>query len=178
MRTLFIHPYDPTTDFCNEIYDQYRGMDNVGIIETNNISSSALRSQIREYDRIVFIGHGCEYGLMDRSLKRLLISSSDLQFFRDKEVVCIWCNANIFAEKYNLNAFATGMFISEPSEAVHYHIPFDDNLINESNSLFCRVLSGCIFDNVQTIRETVDKEYRSTSNPIVQFNRECMGFEN
>ena len=119
MRTLFIHPYDPTTDFCNEIYDQYRGMDNVGIIETNNISSSALRSQIREYDRIVFIGHGCEYGLMDRSLKRLLISSSDLQFFRDKEVVCIWCNANIFAEKYNLNAFATGMFISEPSEAVH-----------------------------------------------------------
>jgi hypothetical protein len=37
---------------------------------------------------------------------------------RDKIGVYIWCNANVFVEKYGLKGFYTGMIISEYEESV------------------------------------------------------------
>lgn len=178
MRTLFIHPTDPTTAFCSIIYQDYLQWDNVTLITGNHISSRVIREALQPHDRIVFIGHGTELGLLDMRYDwRYLITSADLQFFRDKEVICFWCNANIFAEKYGLNAFATGMFVSELREARAYNLPEDQSLIDYSNTLMCNILSRCIFDPIDQIRDTVCRGYVSTNNPIIAFNRECMGFE-
>lgn len=178
MKTLFIHPTDPTTAFCNAIYEDYKNNDDVTVINGTRIPSSTIKEAIKTHDRIVFIGHGTEYGLLDKTDWRYVITSNDLQLFRDKTVICIWCNANVFAERYNLNAFATGMFVSETGEASWYNLPPDQKLIDESNELFCRILSRCVFDDPKDISVVIEKGYRSNTNPIIKFNRESMGFDN
>ena len=177
MRTLFIHPTDPSTDFCKSVYEDYVNCDDVTIITGTRIPSSTIKEALKTHDRIVFLGHGTEYGLLDKSDWRYVITSNDLQLFRDKTVICIWCNANVFAERYDLNAFATGMFISEPDEADWYNLPPDQKLIDESNELFCRILSRCIFDDPKDIRMIIEHSYKG-NNPIIKFNRESMGFGN
>ena len=178
MRTLFIHPTDQSTTFGELVYNPYRGMDDVTILTGRNISSRVIKEALMNNDRIVFIGHGTEYGLLDMvGNARYVITSRQLQFFRDKEVICFWCNANIFADRYNLNAFSTGMFVSELSEARYYQLPEDQELIDASNTLFCNILSRCIFDNVNVIRENIEREYVDRNNQIICFNRQCMGFD-
>jgi len=176
MRTLFIHPSDPSTDFCRIVFDDYRDRDDVTIIEGVRIPSSQIKEALKTHDRIVFCGHGTELGLLDMIGNRYVITSDELQMFRDKPVICYWCNANVFAEKYDLNAFATGMFVSEIKEARWYNLPLDQNLIDNSNELFCRILSRCVFDDPQVIRKTIERGYVG-NNPIIQFNRQCMGFD-
>ena len=176
MKTLFIHPADPSTRFCEIIYKDYQDMDDVTIITGSRTPSSIIKEELKKNDRIVFIGHGTETGLLDIYGNRYTITSEDLQLFRDKPVICYWCNANIFAEKYDLNAFATGMFVSELKEAKWYNLPLDQNLIDNSNELFCRILSRCVFDDPKTIRSVIERGYVG-DNPIIKFNRQCMGFE-
>lgn len=178
MRTLFIHPTDPTTAFCSAIYQDYLQMDDVTLITGNHISSRVVMESLQSHDRIVFLGHGTEIGLLDMRYDwRYIITSAEVQFFRDKEVICFWCNANIFAEKYDLNAFATGMFVSELREAIMYNLPEDQNLIDQSNTLMCNILRDNIFDTPQHIRDAVNRRYVSIDNPIISFNRECMWFD-
>lgn len=176
MRTLFIHPTDPSTDFCRIVYEDYRNQEDVTIIEGTCIPSTRIKEALKTHDRIVFCGHGTEAGLLDIPGKRYVITSEELQLFRNKPVICYWCNANIFVEKYNLNAFATGMFVSEIKEAGWYNLPLDQNLIDNSNELFCRILSRCVFDDPQDIRRTIERGYVG-DNPIIRFNRQCMGFD-
>ena len=177
MRTLFIPPTDPSTAFGSIIYQHYLQRDNVTLITGNHILRKDIGAALQSHDRIVFIGHGTELGFGDMKACRYLITSADLQILRNKEVICIWCNANIFAEKYDLNAFATGMFVSEIQEVKTYNLPEDQNLIDYSNTLMCNILSRCIFDPIEEIKSAVYKEYVSETNPIIHFNRECMGFE-
>lgn len=177
MRTLFIHPTDPSTKFAEIVYNNHLTMDDVTVLTGTRISHAVIRKELQSHDRIVFIGHGTEFGLLDMVGMRYVITSDDIQFFRDKPVICFWCNANIFAEKYNLNAFATGMFVSEVKEASWYHLPEEQDLIDASNTLMCNILSRCAFDNPNDIRNIVEKEYVDVNNPIICFNRQCMGFE-
>ena len=177
MKTLFIHPTDPSTDFCTIVFDKYRDNPDVTIIEGTAIPHTKIKEGLKANDRIVFLGHGNEYGLLDMIALRHVVTSEDLTMFRDKEVICYWCNANIFAEKYNLNAFSTGMFVSEIKEAEYYNLPTDQNLIDNSNTLFCTILSECVFDSLDVIRNRIYNEYVDKDNPIICFNRECMGFE-
>ena len=178
MRILFVHPTDPSTAFGSIIYQDYLQWDDVTLITGNSISRKDIREAIQSHDRIVFIGHGTELGFCDMKSWRYLITLEDLQFLRNKEVICFWCNANIFAEKCDLNAFATGMFVSELQEAKTYNLPEDQNLIDYSNTLMCNILSRCIFDPIEEIKSVVYRGYVSEINPIIHFNRECMGFKN
>ena len=177
MRTLFIHPTDPSTEFGEIIYEDYRNRDDVTIITGIRIPNTVIKEALRNHDRIVFIGHGTEYGMLDILANRYIITPNHLQFFRNKPVICFWCNANIFAEKYDLNAFATGMFVSEIDEAIQYNLPADQNLIDESNIMFNKIMSRCVFDDPRDIRTIIERGYRSETNPIIRFNRQCMGFD-
>ena len=69
------------------------------------------------------------------------------------------------------------MFVSEKSEAEWYRLSTDQKLIDESNELFCRILSRCVFDDPKDIRSIIELGYKSDTNPIIKFNRVCMGFE-
>ena len=177
MRTLFLHPTDPSTEFLNIVYADYVNNEDTTIIEGTRISSHSIRAALADADRIVFLGHGTECGLLDMIGNRYVITSEYLQFFRDKPVICFWCNANIFAEKYNLNAFATGMFVSELKEAEWYNLPLDQTLIDASNTLMCNIISRCVFDSPEDIRNVVERGYVDVNNPIICFNRQCMGFD-
>lgn len=165
MKTLVIHPKDPTTDFLCDIYS-----DKNWTIINKHISKSDLRKQINSHDRIVMLGHGSEHGLFDLYNKRFVIDSKWVDMLRKKECVCIWCNANIFFEKYKLTGFYTGMIVSEIMEAYLYSLPTDIDLIEESNKLFATSIKESIDTN--NILENAKNRYDTDKNLIIDFNKD------
>lgn len=170
MKTLVIHPKDPSTDFLCEIYS-----DKDWTIVNSHKSKSQLKGLIKSHDRIVMLGHGSEDGLFDLLNKRLVIDSTWVQMLREKLCVSIWCNANVFFEKYKLKGFYTGMIISEIDEAYSNSVSFGDNMIIESNKLFSTSIKESI-DTDDFLTNTKLK-YDLDNNAIVDFNKNKL-FEN
>ena len=161
MKTLVIHPKDTTTDFLSEIYS-----DKDWTVITTNPTKKHLIQQIKEHDRIVFLGHGTEKGLL--GFGRLVIDSDLVYLLREKQCVCIWCNSDQFVEKYGLKGFYTGMIISEYEEAIMYCIPSDSHWISESNTDFALAIKNSIdsddmLNNAKTLYEG--------NSAVVEFNR-------
>ena len=140
MNTLVIHPNDNSTLFLNRIYNN---LENIDLI-TTTISSSAISDAIRYHDRIYLLGHGTEYGLLSSNFDRFIINSKHVQFLRDKEVIGIWCNADLFAEKYNLHGLFSGMVISELHESISCGIRSNEDEINTENNRFAENLRYCL----------------------------------
>ncbi len=169
---LVIHPKDKTTEFLCEIYKNI----DCEVISNGNYSSSLLRRKIKEHDKIVFLGHGTENGLLRTPIDgSLLISSKFVQFLRGKECVYIWCNADQFVKKYGLSGFATRMIISEPDEALMLSVPFTMETILQSNLLFAKAIAPNILKNKQTILTEFYQNYRVENNSVVLFNK-CNAF--
>jgi len=162
MKTLVIHPFDVTTGFLSVIYD---GKKDWTVIDTN-VSSKFLKEQIKNHNRIIMLGHGTEDGLM--GYNRFVIDSSFVYLLRDKECVCIWCNADEFVKKYNLNGFYTGMIVSEYDEALLYCIQASSQQIYNSNILFADAVKKSIdeADMLKSMKLLYDDE-----NPIIEFNK-------
>lgn len=59
---------------------------------------------------------------------------------KEKEVVCVWCNADVFVEKYQLMGIYTGMIISEEYEATYEGVLAEQKDINLSNATFGRAM--------------------------------------
>ena len=161
MKTLVIHPKDPTTDFLIEIY---RGKDWT-LINTKT-SEEFLREQIIMHDRIVMLGHGSESGLY--GFGEMTINSSCVDLLIDKYCVCIWCNADLFVQEHGLKGFYTGMIISETLEAWVCDVPADSNTINESNISFASAIKHAIDD--ENMLEKAKSLYAGNSE-VVQYNR-------
>jgi len=161
MKTLVIHPLDNSTLFLSEIYND-KDWD---VIDTN-VSKKILKEEIKNHDRIIMLGHGTEHGLI--GFNHLIIDSTYVYLLRQKECICIWCNANIFVEKYKLKGFYTGMIISECEEALDYCINANQQEINESNQLFSLALKNSI-DNVDFLNE-VKQFYTNKNNKVINFN--------
>lgn len=169
MKTLIIHPTDITTKFLNVIYS---GKD--WTVITENVSKSYLKSQIREHDRIVMLGHGTEKGLI--GFGRFIIDSSWVWLLRTKECVCIWCNADKFVEEYGLRGFYTGMIISEVEEAEMYSLWMSTmKNIEDSNILFSESVKNSI--DSTSMLEDMKKSYHSDDNPIIRFNQDNLYYK-
>lgn len=164
-NTLVIHPKDNTTDFLCDIY-----MGKDWTIVNKLISKSELRRLIKTHDRIIMLGHGSEYGLFDLANDRFVIDSRWVDMLRKKECVCIWCNANVFFEKYGLKGFYTGMIVSEIMEAYLYSLPTDIDLIEESNKLFATSIKESIDTN--NMLENAKNKYDASKNLIIDFNKD------
>lgn len=164
-RTLVIHPSDWTTDFLKPIYE---GKDWTVINEP--VSKKDLIHEIKSHDRIIMLGHGTEYGLIGYH-GTTLIDSSWLYLLRDKDLVGIWCNADVFFDKYNLSGLYTGMFVSEFQEAEMFiDQDYKFHEITTSNELFSKVVGEHIDEhNVVT---KIYENYKSETNPIIQYNNE------
>ena len=119
MKTLVIHPEDYTTRFLTVIHE---GHDDWTVI-THDVSHKVLKEQIKKHDRIIMLGHGTGWGLLGHG--RFVIDSSLVYLLREKDCVCIWCNANDFVEQYGLKGFYTGMIISEMDEAYMCNVKVD-----------------------------------------------------
>lgn len=113
---LIIHPQDPSTAFLKVLYPSEEN-----IILDERSSNSVIKKALQENDRIMILGHGCETGLFapfgNQQFGRLILGPSHVQFLRNKQIIGIWCNANMFAMKYDLTGLFSGMVISEVSEA-------------------------------------------------------------
>lgn len=167
MKTLVIHPLDNTTEFLSKIYK-----DKDWSIIRHNVSKKDLKSAIKEHDRIIMLGHGLPQGLL--GFNRFIIDSKIVYLLREKDCVCIWCNANDFVKKYGLNGFNTGMFISEIDESFHYNVMTNYEQIKHSNELFAELISKHIdSDNVV---ELVKDGYKP-NNSLMTYNRERFFYE-
>lgn len=181
METLIIHPYDATTDFlCNS----YKDLDNVTVVRDCMISKSKLRRLLQLHQNIVLMGHGCYDGLIcsNKPIKnnttplfgRLLIDSSLVEFIRNKNCLGIWCHAKTFFQKYNINGFATGMFVSDLDECIDYSLPLSITSVEESNNCLSECIKEALIswqNNIFNIDDIFYENFRKLNmNKIAMFN--------
>lgn len=164
MKTLVIHPDDRTTDFLKQIYEgrdftvenRHKGRD--------EYSKKEFIQQLKDHDRIIMMGHGYPGGLF-----MSFVDPTVVYLLREKDCVCIWCNADQFVNKYGLKGFYTGMFISEVSEAAWYQIKTDQDAIDHSNELFTDLVTEHIDD--PNIHTEVKEGYFGNC-PVINFNND------
>ena len=147
----------------------YKDLENTDII-TTTVSNSIIRNAIISHDKIYLLGHGTEYGLLSSNFDRFIINSKHVQFLRDKEIIGIWCNADVFAEKYNLHGLFSGMVISELNESIACGVISNEDEINTENDIFAKNLRYCL-DNF-TLND-IPKKFSSlnkTNTELTNFN--------
>lgn len=163
IRTLVIHPQDYSTDFLIPIYgDRYT-------VITSNPGKRILKKLIKEHDRIIMMGHGCEKGLFDSNFDTV-IDSNFVYLLREKLCIGIWCNADVFFQKYKLKGLYTGMMISESNEAYMFNVNHTYGDIDVSNNKFSQTMSNHIKNDNYDV-ESIKTEYGKIENHIVDFNK-------
>jgi hypothetical protein len=144
-KTLVIHPDDRSTDFLKDIYVG-KGWD----VINEPIKRRQLVNRIKEYDRIIMLGHGSPNGLfnIDATVRYnspiYLIDSDLVWLLSQKECIGVWCHANAFFDRYGLGPFATGMVISEVGEAKYYNKIVTQDEVDNSNMLIAKAFKECI----------------------------------
>jgi hypothetical protein len=162
MKTLVIHPKDHTTDFLTPVWEENHEWT---VVRSNSVSKSELRRQIKQHDRIVCMGHGCEEGLFRvGKYNSLMIDSTFVQLLREKDCVFVWCNSDVFFRRYGLRGFFTGMIISEAEEALYCCVPFSLNDIKNANEKLAEVLKEAIHHDSRTMYHIVKDSYIPESN--------------
>ena len=172
MLVIHIISTDDTNDFSG-IYD--------GIYATiliNPTKSECKKAIINEKERIIFIGHGTEWGLLNQRLDGFIVGSDMVQFLRGKDIIGIWCNASGFADRYDLTGFFTSMFISNTNELVYCGFDMFDNCdeeIERQNKLFASRINQLLTSNTPS-KEWAMKLYNSLENEerFVLYNYEAM----
>lgn len=181
MKTLIIHPKDPSTSFLDIVY---KDIPNKTLV-TGGLDKQEVAQLIKEHDRIMMMGHGSPGGLFsvgqftDSTSKygryaSYIIDHTMVPLLQEKEhSVFIWCNADQFVQSYDLRGFYSGMFISEVGEAVYCGLPgTKQDIVDESNYGFVNILSGYINEDTETIYKNVKEEYGliAEQNPVALYN--------
>jgi len=173
MTNLIIHPTDRSTDFLKPIY--------VNITDATILHSGVNKAQIAklisEHDRIIMLGHGSIHGLFSIGQfdgeNGYVIDSTMIPLLLEKECISIWCNADQFMNKHELNGFYSGMFISEVSEATYCGLPgMDQKTVTASNDYFAELLGEVINEPLSVIYEHVMNNYELIieDNTVAKYN--------
>ena len=172
MLVIHIISTEDTRDFSG-IYD---GLDATILI--NPTASECKRAIIDETDKIVLIGHGTEYGLLNQRLDGYIIDYQMVQFLRNKNIIGIWCNASNFANRYDLTGFFTSMFISNVQELIDCGFQTFDNcdeIIRMQNQIFASRINQLLSTHTPSrdwatiLFDSLDNEER-----FVYYNYEAM----
>lgn len=178
MKTLIIHPTDPSTTFLDIVY---KDVPNQTLV-TGGISKQEVAKLIEEHDRVMMMGHGSPGGLFavgqftddSRRYASYIIDESMVPLLREKEhSVFIWCNADQFVQRFDLKGFYSGMFISEVGEAVYCGLPgTQQDEVDESNYGFVNILSEHINEDTVDIYYKVREKYGliAEENPVALYN--------
>jgi hypothetical protein len=173
MKNLVIHPTDSSTDFLSPIYANITD----ATIMNSGIGRGQLAQAISEHERIIMMGHGSPFGLFSVgrfiSPNGYVIDSTMVPLLRDKECIAIWCNADQFMNKHQLNGFYSGMFISEVGEAHYCGLPGTlQETVNTSNHYFAQLLGEVINEPLSVIYEHVKENYGllNEDNPVANYN--------
>ena len=98
----------------------YEGMENVTLFDSWEQREEILDAiaAAPKDEPILLLGHGTPRGLLDMRYGTL-IGDADAALLKDRpNLVGIWCYASSYAYKHGLKGFFSGMFISEPREAL------------------------------------------------------------
>lgn len=158
----------------------YKGLDkNTNTIVINPTIRQLKKLIKNETDKIVFIGHGTEYGLLNQRLDGYILDSSFVQILRDKTIIGIWCYASNFADRYNLNGFFTSMFISNSFELLDCGFKLFENCDNEikkQNKLFSERINELLLTNIHTNEWSTRLNNMLTENEhkFVRYNYEAI----
>jgi hypothetical protein len=176
-KILVIHPDDRSTDFLKPIYGK---LPNITVI-TGGISYMDIRQLIKEHDIVIAMGHGSLYGLFSMgkfpNSGGYIIDNMMIDLLSEKNNnVYIWCNADMFVDRYKLNGIYSGMFISEVNESIYCGIPSTQEQINESNNIFAKVLGEqlLIESSLERVYDNTSQAYRllSESNQVAKYNQQ------
>ena len=178
MKTLIIHPEDRSTDFLKVIYANI-----IATIVTKGITKKELKNMIKDYDRIIMMGHGSPHGLFSvgrfSKTNGYIIDESFVNLLKKKENIFIWCYASDFVRNNKLNGFSTGMFISEVGEAsacgVHINgFNVSQDVVDASNDTFANLLNKSLDKNLKGIYEDIMRDYGVLieSNPVAKYNHD------
>ncbi len=176
MKSLIIHTQDPSTSFLSQIYAP---LTNKTLVK-GGITKSELLKLIKCYDRVIMLGHGSPYGLLNRGqfpdAGLYIIDDSMILSLKNKiNSVFIWCNADQFVQRHGLTGLNCGMFISKAGEAEYYGFDnMDWDLVDQSNKKFVSVVSQYINEPLDVLYKKLVHEYGllARSNPIARFNLE------
>lgn len=163
LKTLVIHPTDPSTDFLNLIY-----VDLECTVIRENVDDFQLQNLIKTHDRIIMLGHGFHMGLFGHG--RIFINSSHVELLKDKKLVGIWCFANNFFEANGLLGIYSDMIISEMEEAMAFGVDCTYDEINQSNFQFALAVRDSIIADFPV--QTFKSKYRSNENPVIHWNQD------
>jgi hypothetical protein len=165
-----------STEDTNDFTGIYEGLDATILI--NPTSSECKRAIINEQDRIVLIGHGTEWGLLNQRLDGFIVGSDMVQFLRGKDIIGIWCYAGNFACRYDLTGFFTSMFISNRQELIDNMpiVDYSDEEIMRENRRFATRINELLHSQTPSSewQEILQSELSQTSPEFVFFNYEAM----
>jgi len=168
---LVIHMDDRSTDFLKVIY---RGV--AATVVTHPLPSSVINNLIDNHDQIIMLGHGCSKGLFsfyDRVVDsgNLIISNRNVEALRKKpNSIFIWCHASTFFREHDLYGFSTGMFVSEPGEAIYLNLDPNEEIINNSNDLFAELVGKYLDEEPEQLYRKVYALY-NLPGEVVEYNR-------
>ncbi|MCJ7448973.1 MAG: hypothetical protein MUO72_14910 [Bacteroidales bacterium] len=176
MKNLIIHPGDQTTDF---LIPMYANLKNKTVVK-GGITKLELRELIVSYDRVLMLGHGSPYGLLNPDQfpdagSYIIDNSMVLPLMNKSNSIYIWCFASKFVHQHELSGLCTGMFISEVREANSYCFDnIDENLIDQSNERFSWIVSKYLSQPIEILYQKLLYEYEllARTNPIARFNLE------
>jgi len=161
MKTLVIHPYDPTTEFLSVIYSEHEDWN----VIKSDIGVDRLKSEIKCHDRIIMLGHGNSLGLGVNS--KYIIDKNFVPILKKKECVCIWCDADVFTEANGINGLCTGMIISDIDESYLFCVSSTIEEIEFSNKLFASAISKAI--DCDNPLDVINSIYQGDSE-VISFN--------
>jgi hypothetical protein len=110
MKTLIVHPQDPTTTFLEWLYKNTPDK----TVISGGITKSELRKEIERHDRIILCGHGSPEGLLSvgqfNDASGLIINDSLADCLRIKtNNIFIWCHADLYVRRNLLTGVASVM---------------------------------------------------------------------
>lgn len=170
-KILVIHPSDSSTDCLKAIYEGRTDMDVLN--DFHHISNTELCEIMKEYDKIIMLGHGCSAGLFDVHKGGLLINDTMTDILKEKETVSVWCFSDGFFRPRGIKGFHTGMIISEVGEEdwVLNSRPLDEEQMAENMKLFSECLRDCIDMSPEDMKHYMLCHYVG-DDPVTKFNRE------
>ena len=123
---------------------------------------------------VMMLGHGSCNGLFapfgNEQFARLIVDSRLVYLLREHPCVGIWCNANQFAEKYNLKGLFSGMIISEPEEAWDCGVDIEGDDLPRNNEELANDLEYCLRKYSLNLIPQKMLDIQDYHSPIKDFN--------
>lgn len=176
--TLVIHCKDNSTEMLCQIYEGK----NWDVLRDGNIDTEELHQLLQTHDKIVCLGHGSSYGLLNIQGGGYTISQTEVPFLKDKKLFFIWCNASTFANRHNLHGFITGNMPSDNWEASAAGFKVSEKYMNDNITFW----SKCCADHVdQALRgdfegaaRNIVKDYLAVYGDADKWNDQELGITN